>query len=1078
MRQEPNISPEAAHRQRVQDIHDAQCEQKEVRAHKRRLRAQHEAEGRRPLRPRRDPRRVSLVTANVTAASSLVDELMHGSALRRDDFVLVQEIASAPEACEKLSKDLLSLGYSPTLQKSYFKQGGYGGGTAILAKGEGGVRPQPPSDFGGRCVYGVINIGVEVLCVSVYGISGAGVKAQMPLWTEIATRIRTLGKLFIIAGDWQVSPSEVARAKLDRHLGAVILAPPTPTNRVTGTTIDFFLVASELLGESSFAEAVEGCRFSPHAPVRVALQTDGRIPLIRKLSIPRLLPIDRPIGPQLPATTVEWDPWHERARTLGAVDLDAATLEWSAGAEIELLGLFGKLAKEDRAKFTGIGMKRKEIAATPSRSFRDVPDAVGIIGHRLNWTIRQLHFVVTHGPSLVRHGEAMVATFGREGAARRQAGRARDAARRRTSPTSTTGASLGDHLQHRDDPLPWQYDVAWRVACRAAAFLREVRPLSERPEDAEALRECNAGLRRIAALARASRGWPPLLDRWCRGDAAHNLEAFVDLRDRLERQYHQLVARRTSRRVRDCRRWAQQASLAIAHRVTKVLETTTAFSASASKSHLGAINPQEAADDGIVEWSGPWKAGQQDITDEIMRGVEAVEVMDRLHEDLVLPPFTDDRVFDGSRSFQGRTAVGLCGLRPRHLLLLSRAARRALCTVLSSIEAARRWPASLREVVEVALAKRAGGSRLIGLAPTLYRLWARIRYRDCRALLEDRIERPFLTAAPKRGAARAAFEAARTCEVAIARDQCAAASLFDVSRYYEFIEPAEYAASAARFGVPQVVVALATHLYLAPRRIRVKTAYSASVIPRRSVIAGCTWATVLIRLIVIPPAEALLRQIDRKFRDWGLRYHFNVYVDDVLAVTMGGGSAVALLHAWLTRLVVDWISKSLRKQVAIGKTQVLASSSWLKRSLRAQLGDLSQYVVGGGGRASRNGLRLWRALAAQAGFPQETPPGDAQKTETEMVEEARRCGSRDRQGRAGDECRSRCRGSRNSLLHSPRPSPCPSGQHDCQSERGVGHGEARTWWISFSRRRSSHYPGKPAATPDHQHAMGFPLCPC
>ena len=60
----------------------------------------------------------------------------------------------------------------------------------------------------------------------------------------------------------------------------------------------------------------------------------------------------------------------------------------------------------------------------------------------------------------------------------------------------------------------------------------------------------------------------------------------------------------------------------------------------------------------------------------------------------------------------------------------------------------------------MALGKKAGGCRLIGLATALYRIWAKIRYLDCRAVLEERLKRPFFAAAPGAGAARAAFEAA------------------------------------------------------------------------------------------------------------------------------------------------------------------------------------------------------------------------------------------------------------------------------------------------------------------------------
>ncbi len=63
----------------------------------------------------------------------------------------------------------------------------------------------------------------------------------------------------------------------------------------------------------------------------------------------------------------------------------------------------------------------------------------------------------------------------------------------------------------------------------------------------------------------------------------------------------------------------------------------------------------------------------------------------------------------------------------------------------------------------------------------------------------------------------------------------------------------------------------------------------------------------LIRLIVIPPAERLLEQIAERFRNWGLRCHFTIYVDGALAATTGNLSGVALLHSWLSRLVLNFI---------------------------------------------------------------------------------------------------------------------------------------------------------------------------
>ncbi len=432
LRPPPATSPSEAHVERLRVIDMFKQGRNKDRERKRSLRTLHEEQGKRPRRETGEMRRASIVSANVTAASSLVEELKYGTALLKDDFIAVQELACSPEECDMFSRDVVRLGYSPIIQYSYFKLGGYGGGTAILAQGIGGIRPQVASGQEGRCIFGVIELGVEVTVACVYGISGASVKEQMALWAESACRVKRMGRPFVLCGDWQIDPLVMNMTRFDRYLGATVVATPTPTNRITGTTIDYFVVDNSLMTEHVRAEAVEGCRFSPHVPVRLVLEHNGRIPRVRKISLPRTLPVDRPVGPQLPAQHVEWDGWCSDAKhTFGAgeLDLDTAAQQWGAGAEVELFGIFGIHGYDDAHAYCGIGLPRHEVEMAPARTFRHTPDPQGLLGHRLNWTIRQLHFASSHAPALITFGQAMVTRLGYPGAALRQAARARLLAR-------------------------------------------------------------------------------------------------------------------------------------------------------------------------------------------------------------------------------------------------------------------------------------------------------------------------------------------------------------------------------------------------------------------------------------------------------------------------------------------------------------------------------------------------------------------------------------------------------------------------------------------------------------------------
>ena len=73
--------------------------------------------------------------------------------------------------------------------------------------------------------------------------------------------------------------------------------------------------------------------------------------------------------------------------------------------------------------------------------------------------------------------------------------------------------------------------------------------------------------------------------------------------------------------------------------------------------------------------------------------------------------------------------------------------------------------------------------------------------------------------APERGAIRAAFDAAWECEAALASDETAATILADLRKFYEYIEFEDFAAGAAREGVPRAIILLAAHMYMGSWRM-------------------------------------------------------------------------------------------------------------------------------------------------------------------------------------------------------------------------------------------------------------------
>ncbi len=355
------------------------------------------------------------------------------------------------------------------------------------------------------------------------------------------------------------------------------------------------------------------------------------------------------------------------------------------------------------------------------------------------------------------------------------------------------------------------------------------------------------------------------LDIWTvRGMSNDEAEKFQAAEQRVTSAFARLAARRRRNHTRALKAWAKAASIKTSHSATRGAETVTAYSASPSKAHAGERTAQNAADAGLREWSPQWLASDADVGDDIVAAVQRVASQgprawyvpeDDILPPIAIPPIEADRIDKSSRTFRGTTGVSQDHLRLRQVSWLSRGTKTALARILELIELAMKWPSIARGTIAVALGKKGGGSRLIGLIVALYRLWARIRYDDIQEALESRLSRGFLTAAPGEGAARAAAVASLTCEAAWGRGDVAATTTADIAKYYEQITFDEVIQGAIAFGIPARIVALALHQYAGPRRVRVAQAHSRAAYPAPSIIPGCTWAAVLIRTIMVGPAE-------------------------------------------------------------------------------------------------------------------------------------------------------------------------------------------------------------------------------
>ena len=931
-----SLTPAEALERRAAMIQQRQEERREVRLRGRKLRSAQEVACRRPKRP--PPCSVIVGTANGNSFAAIRDELLHGHVLPQVHYLAVQEHLCRGEACDRASRDARSAGWDAVLSPAYVKASAPGGGTAVLAlHGRGAIGVPVPQRLGaaleGRCTASFIDVLGGILFVSYYGISGKPIAGQLQTLAALGQLVKGCGLPFVIAGDWQVSPAALAESKFPHRMGAEIMAPEGPTNLRSGSTLDYFVISRSISAAVSQVQARHDLYLSPHVPVIASIATRSKLGVSYALSQPRVLPVGHPQGPVPRPASVDW----------GALDADADTPsgsterleQWFAGAELELMGVFGLQGSELECEYMGLGSPGHLVSRRPCGRFAGSPDQLGLIGQRLAWSARSAKAVALLATALPV--------------------RAAGGPRILPSIEALTCSSHKFFLFPDDGAAAGLARGLVAVGRRAAAFAAELKRLNCDEVLRPFLPELAAALQTLASVARPYRGSPPLISSWSVGARRETILMFEDVAVSLAAELTRAAALKRQRDLSALKQWARTATLKQAHSATKPSSFVAAHSASPSKAHRGELTPQAAADAGREAWARVWKAADEEVAGLMDRVLSCAPgdgdppssffaVRDGPFVPIELPSITGDSLRVALRSFRHGTAVGLDWVRLRHLALLSQGALNYLASLLEAFEREARLPKPLAGTVSVAIAKKSGGSRLIGVATALYRVWSRVRYGHMRDELEARLSRSFLAAAPMQGAQSAVAELALRAEQAQLKGHESAAALVDISKFYESLSLEDIAVAAHYFGVPRCVLSLCIDFYLAPRYIRVARSWARPLYPTRSIVAGCTWATVLIRCFIIGPADRFLKDLSGVAMATSLSISLKIYVDDVTLLISAALHRLREAVRKVSSKLLAWISHSLRLTVAQDKLVCIVSSAETKAAIGPEVASLGYAI--------------------------------------------------------------------------------------------------------------------------------------
>ena len=279
----------------------------------------------------------------------------------------------------------------------------------------------------------------------------------------------------------------------------------------------------------------------------------------------------------------------------------------------------------------------------------------------------------------------------------------------------------------------------------------------------------------------------------------------------------------------------------------------------AGSADLPEYGPQAIADESLEQWRGIWDGKVCEGGGEGPEEKEACEVVEEEVSSLLameawdaeeLAPLVLEDVKAAVKSFKEGTGVGFCGWHPRVLSQLPDEGMKCVLKLLELAEAGWVWPEAMRNADMVRIPKESGGHRLIGILPTLYRIWGKLRRPDCvkwEAANNDGTD----FAVAGQSSQRAAWDFALSNEAVQGSGGSTVAWQGDLEKCYEFIPFQCIVEEAIATRLPPVLTKLVVGMYASKRRIVKDKVYSKAVRTRKGIIAGCSIATTLVKVCLL-----------------------------------------------------------------------------------------------------------------------------------------------------------------------------------------------------------------------------------
>ena len=681
------------------------------------------------------------------------------------------------------------------------------------------------------------------------------------------------------------------------RIGGKVNAPKELTcrSRNGGRTIDY-AIFDERISSAVVSTWVDfGCTSNPHKAVRHRLRASGSRDQVRQLRKPKAFPLWKPMGcPRAPRV-----PRPEVVEVLKKEDVTMKEVSHAFEhlmelAEEELCGLCD-MVEEDGAsckKCTGRSRPKFEWGATVPTRGKEVgradPATLGLqwLGRAFLDMAGILRLVHRGAPAT---GAAATARPLTDALARQWA-----ALQSQLTNTKTTVQAA---MRDASPVWRWRVSAATLITATTDTSVDAARVLQEWGKEA-----CQEAKERgDLAGKEASESWGKWTEKQlsCGAPALHRLAKRVDLpsQDAVQSSHGDPTLKQQDIVDKEAADW-------------KEIWDTHKGTASAPWRGLGNLSSKF-----------PWAAELPALTGKDLRKV-------------------------GSQ-LSRNTGLGIDQFNPRWFVWLSDDLLDSFALLLMALERLGLWPEQIDQILIALIPKPDGGRRPVGLLPTLVRMWEKSR----RPIVQEwrqKVKRKYNWAAKGRSATDAVWKQAILAEAAVARGKATASVLLDLVKAFELVKLHLVWIAGLKHGFHPVILRLCLEAFSLLRRLVIGGACSEPISTLSAILAGGSFATDCMYIILIDPCDLLLEE----HPEAGLC----LFVDDITIHEQGDTEmGVATNLQKITDRCVQMLEDDLEGKVSRAskwcidtktKTVAIGSSCKVNRALRPRMRALGVKTEG------------------------------------------------------------------------------------------------------------------------------------